>query len=62
MIILSHTETLGIGFHVISVLSVDPVEKEIKNILGIPERLKIAFVCRLGYPTLRANQIPEGAP
>jgi nitroreductase len=43
-------ESLGIGFHVLSALSADTVEKEVKHILGIPEHLKIAFACRLGYP------------
>jgi hypothetical protein len=27
------------------------VESEIKKLLGIPEPMKIAFTCRLGYPT-----------
>ena len=41
---------LGIGFHIMSVLGADPVEKEVKRILNIPKQLKIAFACRLGYP------------
>jgi len=41
--------SLGIGFHIMSSLSADSVEKEIKNILDIPGNLKIAFSCRLGY-------------
>ena len=41
---------LGIGFQVISGLSSEQVEKEVKSILNIPEYLKIAFACRLGYP------------
>jgi nitroreductase len=40
----------GIGFHVLSTLSADPAEKEVKRLLNIPENLKIAFACRLGYP------------
>jgi nitroreductase len=43
-------KSLGIGFHVISALSGDQVEKRVKTILDIPGHLKIAFACRLGYP------------
>jgi len=42
--------SLGIGCHVMSVLSADPVEKEVKKTLNIPKHLKIAFAFRLGYP------------
>ena len=41
--------SLGISFHIISSLSSDTAEKEVKNILDIPQNLKIAFSCRLGY-------------
>lgn len=41
--------SLGISFHIISSLSTGSVESEVKNILEIPENLKIAFSCRLGY-------------
>jgi nitroreductase len=42
--------SLGIGFHVQSALSGRRVEAEVKKLLGAPERLKIGFACRLGYP------------
>jgi nitroreductase len=42
--------SLGIGFHILSSLSAETVEEEVKKILKIPENLKIAFSCRLGYP------------
>ena len=42
--------SLGIGFHIMSSLSSDTVEKEVKDLLHVPENLKIAFSCRLGYP------------
>ena len=42
--------SLGIGFHIMSVLGAAPGEKEVKRILNIPKHLKIAFACRLGYP------------
>ena len=40
-------ESLGIGMHIVSSLSSGG---EVKKILGIPERLMIAFSCRLGHP------------
>lgn len=43
-------QSLGIGVHILSILSSDPIEKKIKRILNIPKRLKIAFSLRLGYP------------
>ncbi len=43
-------QSLGIGFHILSVFSGIPVEKEVKKILNIPEYMKIAFAARLGYP------------
>jgi nitroreductase len=41
--------SLGIAFHVISVLSAPPVEKKVKALLGIPKHLTIAFAVRVGY-------------
>lgn len=42
--------SLGIGFQVLSTLSADPVEREVKDLLRIPAELQIAFSVRLGYP------------
>jgi hypothetical protein len=42
---------LGVSVHILSSSAVPPVESEIKKLLGIPEPMKIAFTCRLGYPT-----------
>ena len=42
-------QSLGIAFHIVSSLSNDQVEKEVKNILNIPDNLKIAISFRLGY-------------
>lgn len=42
--------SLGIGFHVQSVLSGPRVEAEVKKLLAVPEPLKIGFACRIGYP------------
>ena len=49
--------SLGIAFHVVSALSGDEVEKEVKRILDIPGALKIAFACRLGYPVTPPAQL-----
>jgi nitroreductase len=43
-------QSLGLAFHIVSSLSADLAEKEIKKILHIPEKMKIAFSARLGYP------------
>jgi nitroreductase len=48
MWLMAHS--LGVGFHIMSVISSDSIEKEVKSILNIPDNLKIAFSCRLGYP------------
>jgi nitroreductase len=44
------SNSLGISFHVVSAIAADPVEKKVKSILNIPDRLKIPFAFRLGYP------------
>lgn len=44
------SNALGISVQIISALSDESVEKDVKNLLGIPENLKIAFSMRLGYP------------
>ncbi|HUK85086.1 MAG TPA: nitroreductase family protein [Candidatus Acidoferrum sp.] len=43
-------QSLGIGLQILSTFSAPPVETEIKKLLGIPEHMKIAYTCRLGYP------------
>lgn len=42
--------SLNIGFHVVSALSGDNVEAELKKMLRIPAELRIAISFRLGYP------------
>lgn len=44
-------ESLGIGFHIVSALSSEAVEKDLRPLLNLPPQIKIAFACRLGYPT-----------
>jgi len=43
-------QSLGIGLQVLSVFSVEPVEREMRRILDFPSYLKVAYGCRLGYP------------
>ena len=45
-------QSLGISVQILSVFSGNPVEKEVKRILNIPEYMKTAYVFRLGYPSL----------
>jgi len=35
----------------VSSLAADPAERELKRLLDIPGHLKVAFTCRLGFPT-----------
>lgn len=48
MWLMAHS--LGLGFHIISSLGAEPAADEVKKILNIPEHLKVAFTCRVGYP------------
>jgi nitroreductase len=43
-------EALGLGLQVMSVLSGEHVEDALHPILSIPDHLRIAFACRIGYP------------
>ena len=43
--------SLGISLQILSTFAAPSVEKRVKQVLGIPEQLRIAYTCRLGYPT-----------
>jgi len=43
-------QSLGISLQILSTFATPAIEKRLKKILGIPEPLKIAYSCRLGYP------------
>ena len=43
-------QSLGIGCQIVSFLASGSVEQEVKELLRIPESLRIAFAIRLGYP------------
>ncbi len=44
-------QSLGVSLQILSSFSAPSVEIEIKNLLGVPDYMRIAFSCRLGYPT-----------
>jgi nitroreductase len=44
-------QSLGISLQILSAFAAPSVEKQVKKILSIPEPLKIAYTCRLGYST-----------
>ena len=48
-------ESLGIGVHVLSEFGEDPIDKEVKKLLKIPDNLNIAYALRLGYPKSKDN-------
>ncbi len=48
--------SLGLAFHIVSTLGTDPVEKEVKDILKIPENLKIVYGIRLGFAAEKAKK------
>jgi nitroreductase len=43
-------EALGVGMQILSLSATASVEKELKQLLGVPDLLKIAYTIRLGYP------------
>jgi nitroreductase len=43
-------QALGIGVQILSLSATASVEEELKQILGVPEDLKVAYTIRLGYP------------
>jgi nitroreductase len=52
-------QSLGMAFHIISDFGENPVEKQTKRILNIPEYMKIGFGCRLGYPVSKPATRPR---
>jgi nitroreductase len=49
-------QSLGISVHVLSVFAADAVEKEVKQILSIPEYMKVAFALRMGHPASKPTK------
>lgn len=50
-------QALGVGLQILSAFAAPNVETELKQLLGIPEYMKIAYTCRLGYPVASANYL-----
>ena len=51
-------ESLSIGMQIMSVFAAeDDVEKQLKEILSIPDNQKIAFAVRLGYPIITTDYL-----
>jgi nitroreductase len=50
-------QSLGVGLQILSAFSAPPVESEIKKLLDVPEYMKIAYTCRLGYPTVSSKYL-----
>jgi nitroreductase len=44
-------QSLGVNMQILSSFATAPVENELKQLLEVPEYLKIAYTCRLGYST-----------
>jgi nitroreductase len=47
-------QSLRISVHILSVFSGNVVEKEVKQILSIPDYMKVAFALRIGYPASKS--------
>ena len=45
------SQALGISMQILSFSQMISVEKELKQLLSIPDPLKIVYTIRLGYPT-----------
>ncbi len=50
-------QALGISMQILSLSATVSVEKELKQILGVPDPLKIAYTIRLGYPLMPTESL-----
>ncbi len=48
-------QSLGISMQILSLSATVSVEKELKQVLDVPEHLKTAYTIRLGYPAVQAK-------
>ncbi len=48
-------EALGLGVQILSLSATASIEPELKQLLGVPDELKIAYTIRLGYPAAPVN-------
>ena len=49
-------QALGVSLQILSAFSAPHVEAELKKLLEVPEYMKIAYTCRLGYPTVASTK------
>jgi nitroreductase len=52
MWLMAHS--LGVSVHILSVFSEKTVEQKVKQILKVPDFMKVAFAVRLGYPASKS--------
>ncbi len=50
-------QSLGMDFHIVSEIAVPTIEKEVKNLLAIPQNFRIALSIRLGYAVSRPRYV-----
>jgi nitroreductase len=50
-------QALGVSLQILSAFSATHVEAELKKLLRVPEYMKIAYTCRLGYPTASTKNL-----
>jgi nitroreductase len=50
-------QALGISMQILSLSATVSVEKELKQLLQVPEHLKIAYTISLGYPSVQVNAL-----
>ena len=50
-------QALGVSLQILSSFAAPHVEAELKKLLGVPEYMKIAYTCRLGYPTASTKNL-----
>lgn len=49
-------QELGISFQIMSEFGEDPMERELRKVLGVPENIRIAYAIRLGYPASKPHK------
>ena len=49
-------QALKIGFQIMSVFGGESVEREVKRVLSVPTRMKVAYAIRLGYPVRSSDR------
>jgi len=50
-------QAVGVSLQILSSFAAPHVEAELKKLLGVPEYMKIAYTCRLGYSTASTKNL-----